>query len=28
MAAREAHSLYVARALEGANNTDGPFSSL
>ena len=28
MAAREAYSLYVERAAEGANEADGPFSSL
>ena len=28
MAAREAYSLYVERAVEGANAADGPFSSL
>jgi hypothetical protein len=28
MAAREAYSLYVERAVEGANEADGPFSSL
>jgi hypothetical protein len=27
-AAREAYSLYVERAVEGANEADGPFSSL
>jgi hypothetical protein len=25
---REAYSLYVERAVEGANEADGPFSSL
>ena len=28
MAAREAYSLYVERAVEGANEADGPLSSL
>jgi len=28
MTAREAYSLYVERAVEGANEADGPFSSL
>jgi hypothetical protein len=28
MAAREAYFLYVARAVEGANEADGPLSSL
>src|SRR6188474_440457 len=28
MAAREAYSLYGERAVEGANEADGPFSSL
>ena len=27
MAAREAYSLYVERAAEGANEADGPFSA-
>jgi hypothetical protein len=27
MAAREAYSLYVERAVEGANEADGPFSA-
>jgi len=27
MAAREAYSLYVERAAEGANAADGPFSA-
>jgi hypothetical protein len=27
MAAREAYSLYVERAAEGANDADGPFSA-
>jgi len=27
MAAREAYSLYVERADEGANEADGPFSA-
>jgi hypothetical protein len=28
MAAREAYFLYVERAVAGANEADGPFSSL
>jgi len=28
MTAREAYSLYVERAVAGANEADGPFSSL
>jgi hypothetical protein len=28
MAAREAYSLYVERAVEGTNEADGPLSSL
>jgi hypothetical protein len=28
MTAREAYSPYVERAVEGANEADGPFSSL
>ena len=28
MAAREAYSLYVERAAEGANDADGPFSEV
>jgi len=28
MAAREAYLLYVERAVEGANEADGPLSSL
>jgi hypothetical protein len=28
MAAREAYSLYVERAVEGANEADGPLSPL
>jgi len=28
MTAREAYSLYVERAVEGANEVDGPLSSL
>jgi len=28
MAAREAYSLYVERAVAGANEADGPLSSL
>jgi len=28
MAAREAYFLYVERAVEGANEADGPLSSL
>jgi len=28
MAAREAYSLYVERAVEGANEADGPLSAI